>query len=69
MAVNLKKVAAYSILNDDKQQEIADYLEISLTAYSKKVTGKTEFTGTELGRLAKRWNISVNDLYSTSSIL
>lgn len=45
------------------QQEIADYLEISVVSYRNKEKGKNEFTQDEMFALAKLFNCSIDYIF------
>ncbi len=67
--INLDRLRAYRKLNNKFQQDMADLLEISLTAYSAKEQGRVDFEATEIGIMADCFNISPAELYSYSPIL
>lgn len=46
------------------QQEIADYLEISLTQYKRKENGQARFYADEIYRLSKLYNVPVSIFFT-----
>lgn len=53
---------------DFNQQDVADYLNISRTAYHNKETGKNDFTITEAKQLAQLFNSSIDNIFFTSQV-
>ena len=70
MGIKLNRLKAYKELNNIKnQKEMADLLDISLTAYCAKEQGRVDFTSNEVGIIANRFNIDPGELFSTESTL
>lgn len=69
MGANINRIKAYRALHNLKQQDIADLLHISLTAYCAKEQGRVDFTSTEIGTMAKEFDIDPGELFSTESTL
>ncbi len=53
---------AYRLLNNYKQQEIADYLNVPLTTYANYEQDKTETDYATLKKLAALYKITINQL-------
>ncbi|GAA0076147.1 hypothetical protein UT300005_05250 [Clostridium sp. CTA-5] len=58
-----KTLKAYRMLKGIKQEEVAEILGISLTTYSKKETGKTQFSLEEAKKMSDYFNISIEQLF------
>ena len=57
-----KAFKAKMILNDDTYETLSVELRISPATLSNKVLGKTSFTTAEIKILAKRWNLSADEI-------
>lgn len=55
------------ILNNDKQQEIAKLLGVSLTSYNNKENGKASFTLDEAKVLSDKYKVSLDKLISDTT--
>ena len=64
MGVNLKRIKAYRTYNDLGQEQLAEKIGISLTAYCQKEQGYREFTSTEVGKMAEVFEVPPGDLYN-----
>lgn len=69
MGVNLKRIKAYRVYNEIGQEEMAEKLGISIASYSYKEQGRREFTSSEVGKIAKAFDIPVGDLFSNDNQL
>lgn len=67
--INVARVRAYRALHNKKQQDIADLLNISHTAYSAKEQGLVDFGAAEVGVIANYFKIDPGDLFSDSPVL
>ena len=59
----MNKIKRLRILNDCTQKEIAEYLEIKQNTYSLKERGDKKFTLEEGLKLAKYYNLTVEELF------
>ncbi len=50
-----------------KQKDLADVLGFTRRTYINKVKGTTEFTADEMFKLAKYFNMSIEDIFSPST--
>lgn len=60
---------AYRTIKGIKQTELADLLEISITTYRNKESGKTEFTIGEAKKIADFFKESIDDIFFTEITL
>lgn len=51
-------IKALRVINGVSVEEMADYLGISRQTYSKKESGISEFTGTELFKIFDKFNVT-----------
>lgn len=63
MGVNLKRIKAYRAYNDMSQQDIAVVLNITKSSYALKEQGVTEFTSSEIGKMAEIFEVDPGDLF------
>lgn len=59
---------AYRMLKGVKQEDIARILEITLTTYSKKETGKAQFSLYEAKKISDYLNVSIEQLFFTNEV-
>ena len=62
--INTNTMKRFRLLNDYTQKEIASFLNIRANAYSLKENGKTKFTLEEVAKLAKLYNIKIEDFFN-----
>ncbi|NFO40829.1 helix-turn-helix transcriptional regulator [Clostridium botulinum] len=67
MMVN-KTLKAYRMLKGIDQKNVAQMLGISLTTYSKKETGKTQFSLEEAKKISDYFNLSIEQLFFTEEV-
>ncbi|MFT8343400.1 MAG: helix-turn-helix transcriptional regulator [Clostridium beijerinckii] len=58
-----KTLKAYRMLKGVKQEDIAEILGITLTTYSKKETGKTQFSLQEAKKISDYLNVPIEQLF------
>lgn len=58
-----KRLKMYRMLKGVKQEEMAEILNVSLTTYSNKETGKTGFTLAEAKTMSDFFNTSIDSLF------
>ncbi|MBY6916003.1 helix-turn-helix transcriptional regulator [Clostridium botulinum] len=59
---------AYRMLKGVKQEAIAEILGITLTTYSNKETGKTQFSLYEAKKISDYLNVSIEQLFFTNEV-
>ncbi|MBE6089888.1 MAG: helix-turn-helix transcriptional regulator [Clostridium beijerinckii] len=63
-----KTLKAYRILKGVKQEDIAEILGITLTTYSKKETGKTQFSLQEAKKISDYLNVPIEQLFFAKGV-
>ena len=66
MALNILQLVLYDLRKNKKkmtQAEIADYLGISTKTYRSKELGNSEFTMDEMFKIAKLFNMRIDDIF------
>lgn len=63
-----KKLKVYRTMNGVNQGELAKLLEITLSTYSKKETGKAVFTLVEAKKLSEYFNTNIEELFFNSEV-
>lgn len=63
MYINLETVIAIRSARKKTQDAMAELLGINRASYRNKETGKTEFTASELGTMAKELSVSPSKFY------
>lgn len=62
--VDTLKIKSLMALKGETQEELADTLGISRSTLNRKLTGKINFTLTDLEQLAKHFSVRVAELIS-----
>lgn len=63
-----KTLKAYRMLKGVKQENIAEILGITLTTYSNKETGKTQFSLNEAKKISDYLNVPIEQLFFTNEV-
>lgn len=63
-----KKIKMYRLAKDINQEDLANLLNITLTTYNKKETGKAEFTLSQAKKIADFFNTTIDDLFFNSEV-
>ncbi|WP_026889561.1 helix-turn-helix transcriptional regulator [Clostridium beijerinckii] len=63
-----KTLKAYRMLKGVKQEDIAEILGITLTTYSKKETGKTQFSLHEAKKISDYLNVPIEQLFFAKQV-
>lgn len=63
-----KTLKAYRMLKGVKQENIAEILGITLTTYSNKETGKTQFSLDEAKKISDYLNVPIEQLFFASEV-
>lgn len=58
-----KKLKVYRTMNGINQEELAKMIDVTLSTYSKKETGKAAFTLEEARKLAEYFNTNIEELF------
>lgn len=58
-----KKLKVYRTINEVNQEELAKMIDVTLSTYSKKETGKAVFTLEEARKLAEYFNTTIEELF------
>ena len=58
-----KKIKMYRLAKNINQEDLANLLNITLTTYNKKETGKAEFTLSQAKKIADFFNTTIDDLF------
>jgi hypothetical protein len=64
--MNTELLKSIIVLNKDTQGELANYLDITQGTLSFKITGKTDFTRSEIKMIKDRYNLTaeqVNEIF------
>ena len=60
--MNTNLLKAKMKLNDDTQQELADYLGIVISTVSFKISGKQPFNADEIRKIKIRYNLTAEEI-------
>lgn len=60
--VNTRKIRGLRVEHGFTQTQVAKKLNVALTSYSNKETGKTSFTIEELSTLTKLFSVKIEDV-------
>lgn len=60
--MNTNLLKAKMKLNDDTQQELADYLGIVISTVSFKISGKQPFNADEIRKIKVRYNLTAEEI-------
>lgn len=63
-----KTLKAYRMLKGVKQEKIAEILGITLSTYSNKETGKTQFSLYEAKKISDYLNVPIEQLFFTNEV-
>lgn len=63
-----KKLKVLRLLNDINQDEMAELLNITLSTYSKKETGKASFTLEEAKKIADYFKTTIDELFFSDKV-
>ena len=58
-----RKLSAQMVLKGDRQEDLADYLQMSLTWLNRKLSGDREFTLSEIKQICKRYKKTFEELF------
>ena len=58
--VNIDRIRGCMAEKGDKQKDLARILNLSLTSVNIKLTGKTDFTVSEISKIAERYKKSIS---------
>lgn len=61
--MDCRRFKGYMAINNIKQTEIAELLDISIQSVNKKVNGKEDFTLPQIRTLCQRFGISADDFF------
>jgi hypothetical protein len=56
--MNTKVIKSQMVLHDETNETLANYLKQSVPTISKKINGKLPFTSTDISLLARKWNLT-----------
>lgn len=59
-----RKLKILRAMKEVKQEDVAEMLGITLTTYSKKENGKSDFTITEAKKLASFFSCTIEEIFS-----
>ena len=60
--MNKQKFKSILALNGETQKSLAEYLKMSETTLSLKISGRTEFSRVEIKNIKEKFNLTANDL-------
>ena len=63
MPLDLAKIKKLMFQNGITKKQLASSLQVSIGSIYRKLEGKTEFNGNQVGKLAEVLNVSVEVLY------
>lgn len=63
-----RRLKAYRVLHNVKQEELAKLLNIGQNTYSFKENGKKEFTLEESGKIADYFKTTVDDIFFNDEV-
>jgi len=61
--MDCRRFKGYMAINNIKQTEIAELLDISIQSVNKKVNGKEDFTLPQIRTLCQHFSISADDFF------
>jgi len=61
--MDCRRFKGYMAINNIKQTEIAELLDISIQSVNKKVNGKEDFTLPQIRTLCQHFGISADDFF------
>ncbi len=61
--MDCRRFKGYMAMNNIKQTEIAELLDISIQSVNKKVNGKEDFTLPQIRTLCQHFGISADDFF------
>lgn len=62
--VNILKIKSLMVLNNETQEELADKLGITRGTLNRKLTGKVNFTISDLEGIADHFGVKITELIS-----
>ena len=60
--MNKQKFKSILALNGETQKSLAEYLKISETTLSLKISGRADFSRVEIKEIKEKFNLTANDL-------